>query len=252
MKTALRVAVVISAMSLSGCASMDEKRMQLQGESTAARPESVRPSNGIEKSLRCIRETGKLRKVIFAIGPWVDSTGKSNASAIGATGAFLPQAGTATFVTDTIRRAGGKALVKYFGAAPRNIRADYIINGIFNSLDYGEDVRADIQVMGLGPRSRLGWAQLTLSVQLDAASTRLNRQMSVVTRTVRYSNLGVSVGRVWGRMLVTGIATLSHQERLLFEAIKSPIALAVIDVLLKEFPAVAHCRKYLVSPVSES
>ena len=40
MKTALRVAVVISAMSLSGCASMDEKRMQLQGESTAARPES--------------------------------------------------------------------------------------------------------------------------------------------------------------------------------------------------------------------
>ncbi len=156
MKTALRVAVVISAMSLSGCASMDEKRMQLQGESTAARPESVRPSTGIEKSLRCIRETGKLRKVIFAIGPWVDSTGKSNASAIGATGAFLPQAGTVTFVTDTIRGAGGKALVKYFGAAPRNIRADYIINGIFNSLDFGEDVRTDIQVMGLGPRSRLG------------------------------------------------------------------------------------------------
>jgi outer membrane lipoprotein SlyB len=114
MKTALRVAVVISAISLSGCASMDEKRMQLQGESTAARPESVRPSTGIEKTLRCIRETGRLRKVIFAIGPWVDSTGKSNASAVGA---FLPQAGTATFVTDTIRRTGGKALVKYFGAA---------------------------------------------------------------------------------------------------------------------------------------
>ena len=113
-------------------------------------------------------------------------------------------------------------------------------------------MRADIQVMGLGPRSRLGWAQLTLSVQLDAASTRLNRQMSVVTRTARYSNLGVSVGRVWGRTLVTGIASLSHQERLQFEAINGPIALAVIDVLLKEFPAVARCRKYLVSPVSES
>ena len=76
MRIALRVALVISAASLAGCASMDEKRMQLQGESTAARPESVRPSNGIEKTLHCIRETGKLRKVIFAIGPWVDSTGK--------------------------------------------------------------------------------------------------------------------------------------------------------------------------------
>ena len=63
---------------------------------------------------------------------------------------------------------------------------------------------------------------------------------------------GVSVGRVWGRTLVTGIASLSHQERLQFEAINGPIALAVIDVLLKEFPAVAHCRKYLVSPIVES
>jgi hypothetical protein len=89
-------------------------------------------------------------------------------------------------------------------------------------------------------------------VQLDAASTPLNRQMSVVTRAVRYSNLGVSVGRVWGRTLVTGVASLSHQERLQFEAINGPIAVAVIDVLLKEFLAVAHCRKYLVSPVSDS
>ena len=186
------------------------------------------------------------------IGPWVDSTGKSNASAIGATGAFLPQAGTATFVTDTIRRAGGKAPVKYFGAAPRKIRADYIINGIFNSLDFGEDARSDIQGIGLGPRSRHGWAQLTLSVQLDAASTRLNRQMSVVTRTVRYSSLGGSVGRVWGRALVTGVATVSHQQRLQFEAVNGPIALAVMDVLLKEFPAAADCRKYLVSPIVES
>lgn len=69
MRVALRVALVISAVSLAGCASMHEKRMQLQGESTAARPESVKPSIGIEETLRCIRETGKLRKVIFAIGP---------------------------------------------------------------------------------------------------------------------------------------------------------------------------------------
>jgi hypothetical protein len=51
---------------------------------------------------------------------------------------------------------------------------------------------------------------------------------------------------------VTGIATVSHQQRLQFEAVNGPIALAVIDVLLKEFPGAAHCRKYLVSPVSES
>ncbi len=94
------------------------------------------PSNAIDAVLRCMNQSGVLRSKVFAVGPWVDSTGKINAVANGATGAFLPQAGTATFVTETIKRAGGQVLVTYFGPAPSKVSADYVVNGIFNSLDF--------------------------------------------------------------------------------------------------------------------
>jgi hypothetical protein len=211
----------------------------------ARAPVKVKPASGIAGTLQCMKDTGALGRKVFAVGPWVDSTGKINAVANGATGAFLPQSGTATFVTETIKRAGGQVLVLYFGPAPVSVKADYAVNGIFNSLDFGASAGADVQVAGLGPLNQLGWAQLTLSIQLDAANTRLNRQMSVLTRTVRYTQLGVSAGKVWGGTLVTGSVAVTDQQRLQFEAINGPIALGVIDVLVKEFPALSHCRKYL-------
>ncbi len=64
---------------------------------------------------------------------------------------------------------------------------------------------------GVGPLNQSGWAQLTLSIQLDRAATRMNRQLTVMTRTVRFNQIGMSVGRVW-------------EARWLREASRSPTA----------------------------
>jgi hypothetical protein len=243
-RKALAVALVCA---LTGCTPTTNPEAYEPLTATPARPPVVvKPASGIDTALKCMRDTGALKSKVFSVGPWVDSTGKINAVANGATGAFLPQAGTATFVTQTIKQAGGKVLVLYFGPAPAKVPADYVVNGIFNSLDFGGGLGSDVQVAGIGPLNYSGWAQLTLSIQLDAAATRLNRQMSVMTRTVRYNQVGVSVGKVWGPTLVTGTVAVTDQQRLQFEAINGPIALGVIDVLAKEFPALTHCRKYAV------
>ena len=214
----------------------------------AASAKEVELSPHIEKALACIKDSRALRKVIFGVGPWVDSTGKINAVAQGATGAFLPQSGTASFVTDAIKRAGGQVLVQYFGPAEVKVRARYAINGIFNSLDFGTHLDADVRVAGVGPSALSGWAQLTMTMQLDAALTRLNRQTAVITRAVRYTRMGVSAGRVWGGTLVTGRVQLHDQQRLQFEAINGPIAIGVIEVITREFRKAAHCRVELPEP----
>lgn len=243
-KVALSVAL---AMSVGGCGPGLIEADLFPTASPAPWPAKVQPGEVIAASLQCIRESGALKKVVFGVGAWVDSTGKINAVAPGATGAFLPQAGTASFVTDTVRQAGGQVLVQYFGPAPIKVQAHYVINGIFNSLDFGSSLNADVRVAGIGPTSQLGWAQLTLTVQLDKAQTRINRQTTVMTRAVRYTQLGVTAGKVFGDTLVTGGVQVQDQQRLQFEAVNGPIALAVIDVLIKEFPAVSHCRDVKVA-----
>ena len=66
-------------------------------------------------------------------------------------------------------------------------------------------------------------------------ATRLNRQMSMIQRPVRYAQLGVGVGKTFDSTLVTGNIVVQNQERLQFEALNGPIALGVADVVMKEF-----------------
>lgn len=205
--------------------------------SAAALPSVVQPYPRINEALLCIQKTGLLAGKIFVVGPFADSTGKINSVAAGSTGAFVPQGGSASYITDAIGRAGGRVISTYFGAPAINAPAQYMINGIFNSLDFGSPVSVDMRVLGIGPTVAQGWAQLSMSIQLDEAGTRLNRQMSMIQRLVRYSQLGLGVGRVFGDTLVTGAISTQNQERLQFESLNGPIALGVADVLFKEFPA---------------
>jgi hypothetical protein len=251
MKTPAIIAAAMFSISAAGCTLMTNPEALEPLTATPARlPVKVTPSASIEGVLACMKETGALRDKVFAVGPWVDSTGKINAVATGATGAFLPQAGTATFVTDTIKNAGGRVLVTYFGPASQKVHADYVVNGIFNSLDFGGIGGTDLQIAGIGPLAQSGWAQLTMSIQLDVAATRLNRQMTVMTRTLRFNQLGLSVGKIWGTTLVTGSAVITDQQRLQFEAVNGPIALGVIDVLMKEFRATSQCRTPMVEEIA--
>ena len=237
--TAKTLSLIISMLSLGGCQVMGG----LQGNysptvpvTQSTLPSKVQPYQPIERALSCIRDSGVLKGKTFIVGPFADSTGKINAVASGATGAFVPQGGSASYVTDAIAKAGGRVISTYFGTPTINAPAQYMINGIFNTLDFGTAFAADVRIAGVGPIAQVGWAQLTLSIQLDEAGTRLNRQMSMIQRPVRFSSLGAGVGAVWGTTLVTGTVVAQNQERLQFEALNGPVALGIADVLVKEFP----------------
>jgi len=246
------IASAVLLVGLGGCQTVEHARLSEPEVTAAALPTTVRPYPQIEQALACIRSTGVLKGKVFEVGSFADSTGKINSVAPGATGAFVPQGGSASYITDALTKAGAKVVSTYFGPPPVRIPADYAINGIFNSLDFGTPFAADVRVAGIGPTAGYGWAQLTLSIQLDQASTRLNKQMSMIQRPVRYRQLGVGSGRVFGDTLLTGNVVIQNQERLQFEALNGPIALGVADVIMKEFPAAARACRGIVADLLDS
>lgn len=234
------LAMMSSAAFLAGCADpviVDDAGRTDVIVTKAAPPSAVVRYAPADAVLACIRESGRLRNTTFSVGSFADSTGKINAVAVGATGNFLPQGGSAAFVTDALRRAGGQVVSTYFGPPKREVNAQYAVNGIFNSLDFGRPVNIDARIAGIGPVITSGWAQLSLTIQLDNADTRINRQMSIIQRPVRYQSFGIGVARAFGPSLVTGEGEFQSQERLQLEALNGPIALGVADVLMREFPA---------------
>jgi len=248
-RTHLLSASLAGMAALQGCSSLPFYDPDARAEipvTTSALPTKVRPYPQIDEALQCIARTRVLSGVTFQVGAFADSTGKINQVAVGATGNFMPQAGSATYVTDAIRRAGGNVVSMYFGQPRSMVPARYAINGIFNSLDFSQPVAADVRIAGLGPTASLGFAQLSLSIQLDLASSRINRQMSMVQRPVRYSQVGVGSGRDFGGTLLTGNLAVQNQERLQLEALNGPIALGVVDVLMKEFPSAGRACGQIV------
>lgn len=238
-RKALGLALAAATALLAGCTELEDPsttRANTPPVTSSPLP-SVLPRYGeIEQALTCIRETRRLNSVTFQVGSFADSTGKINAVAEGATGNFLPQGGSAAFITDALARAGARVVSTYFGPPERQVPAEYAINGIFNSLDFGRTATVDVRAAGVGPVIATGWAQLSLTIQLDQASTRLNQQMSMIQRPVRYQQYGFGVGRQIDNTLVTGAASIGNQERLQLEALNGPIALGVIDVVTREFP----------------
>lgn len=241
------LAAVLLAGLVGGCQAIEHAQLSDVEVSQAALPTSVRPYPQIEQTLSCIRSTGVLHGKIFEVGSFADSTGKINSVAPGASGAFIPQGGSASYVTDSLSKAGAKVVSTYFGPPSVKLNTHYAINGIFNSLDFGTPLAADMRIAGIGPTVGYGWAQLTLSIQLDQAATRLNSQMSMIQRPVRYKQLGVGVGRVFDSTLLTGNIATQNQERLQFEALNGPIALGVADVIMKEFPVAAKACRGIVA-----
>jgi hypothetical protein len=236
----------LAMLTTQGCAVTNTETGQVDEAvpvTLAGLPTRVQSYPRIEETLTCIRETGVLRGRTFEVGSFADSTGKINNVAPGSTGNFLPQGGSSSYVTDALAKAGARVVSTYFGPPRQAVHTDYAINGIFNSLDFGKPFAADMRVNGVGPTIGYGWAQLSLSIQLDVADTRLNRQMSMIQRPVRYKQVGFGMGHDYTGTLVTGNVAVQNQERLQLEAINGPIALGVADVVMREFPAAGkRCR----------
>ena len=153
-----RWAVIGAAMlALQACARDPQNRIARGVAVTkASLPTAVRHYPRIEKTLACIRRTGILHDRTFVVGSFADSTGKINAVAAGATGNFVPQGGSASYITDALAKAGGRVVSTYFGAPAVAVPAQYAINGIFNSLDFGAPVAADVRIAGIGPTMPAG------------------------------------------------------------------------------------------------
>src|SRR5438046_2650889 len=88
-------------MVMAGC-SMDHstttgaaENLGASQRSVAELPRVVQSVPRIEATLACIRKTEVLKDKVFVVGPFADSTGKINSVALGATGAFVPQGGSA-------------------------------------------------------------------------------------------------------------------------------------------------------------
>ncbi len=243
------------ALSITACAgqkSLEPRKLVRPPDvpvSHAALPSVVAPYPEIERGLACIRDSKVLAGITFVVGPFADSTGKINAVAAGATGNFVPQGGSAAYITDAIRKAGGEVVSTYFGEPRQKVPAHYMVNGIFNSLDFGQPLSLDVRVAGIGPTAAAGFAQLSLTIQLDAAGTRLNRQMSMIQRPVRFTQAGLGIGHDFEGTLVTGNLSFQNQERLQLEALNGPIALGVADVVMKEFPAASKRCGALLAPL---
>ena len=62
------------------------------------------------------REHRSPSRTDLVVGSFADSTGKINAVAAGSTGAFVPQGGSAAYITDPIRKAGGQAVSTFWAA----------------------------------------------------------------------------------------------------------------------------------------
>lgn len=253
-KNIFRAALLASAVVLGGCTDplvQDELGRFGPRVGDAELPSVVQRLALVDDVLLCIADTHVLEDVVFLIGSFADSTGKINATAQGGTGNFLPQGGSASYLTDAIRRAGGQAVSTYFGTPSQPVAAQYALNGIFNSLDFGRRADIDVRAGGVGPVIATGWAQLSLTIQLDEASTRLNRQLSMIQRPIRYQQYGFGLGRDFNGTLVTGAGGVQGQERLQLEALNGPIALGVAAVLMEEFPRAESECGHLIAPLLE-
>ena len=202
-----------------------------QGATPASQLASVAQVHAaVENTLLCIRQTGVLKGKTFVVGPFADTTGRISPSIPAAPAAArdaVPQGGSAAHITEALTKAGGRVISTYFGRPAEAARGQYAINGVFTGLDFRGPAASEARA---GSTVRAGWAQLSLSVQLDEMSSRVNRQISTIQRPVRYSLLGAAG------------AALQAQERPQFEGLDGPIALGVIDVVFKEFPrARARC-----------
>jgi hypothetical protein len=147
--------LITLAAALGGCVVIDEGGDQSIPVTKAVLPTTVQPYRRIDETLYCVRQTGVLRGRTFVVGPFADSTGKINAVAPGSTGNFMPQGGSAAYITDALAKAGARVVSTYFGPPKETVPAQYAINGIFNSLDFDTRCRRISESAGSVPRRRL-------------------------------------------------------------------------------------------------
>ncbi|PHP64707.1 hypothetical protein CSC94_23045 [Zhengella mangrovi] len=205
--------------------------------------------------LACIKKSGAINGIRFAVALWADGTGQTNAVADGMTGTKLPQGTSATYVSGAIRDAGGIALNRYenntnaslanFGGAPvqeaiaKSIQRDYphyVVTGMFTSLDFTGGKTVDVRVAGVGPMANTRAARVGFSTELVTPGSGRLVADSKMSRVMRFKEIGIGGGIIIGNTLATGQVMKSDQQMLQAESLEDPISLMVADLILQSFP----------------
>jgi hypothetical protein len=254
-----RVVLAALATLLAGCGA--DGRMYV---STAPAPLEASPNRPMMAALSCIRDSGVLRNIRFAVAVHADGTGRIAMNYEGATGNFLPQGTSAIWAAQAVMYAGGTAqnyyelnterALRQFGGDPaaRQLTErlmqrmpEFVISTAFTALDFLGGPSADVRVSGVGPLADLRGASLEVSAELYRPGDRTTLAISSISRQVLYRNLGVGIGRLVGGgtgTLVTGGITWSDQQRLQ-ESARDAIVLSVADVMSRVPGVPSQCRQ---------
>lgn len=232
--------------------------------STPPAPLQSGPSARIATALECIRASGQIGQMRFAVAVHADGTGKSSFGFEGATGSFLPQGTTAMWAAQAVMMAGGQSMnyyelnteraIRQFGGAPVEAamtqRLDkaaphFVISTAFTALDFLGGSDSDLRVGGIGPNGRMRGASLEVAAEIYRPGDRTTLAMSTLSRQVLYRQVGMGVSRIVGDgpgELISGGISFSDQQRIQ-EATRDLIALSVADVLSNVPVVPAQCRQ---------
>ncbi|MCC5984120.1 MAG: hypothetical protein JJU42_07130 [Rhodobacteraceae bacterium] len=162
-------------------------------------------------------------EVAFAVGNIQDSTGRVDGNA----GTMVSQ-GAGDMIQSALFRAGVTVInrrdaniaVTEANWGIRDIRrqtpVDFFISGSINSLDFIPGGSASLTVAGVGPRARQNRVLIGLDLAIsDAFSGRLIGNVSL-QKQIYSREFGLSVGRFFDDVLVTGDAGYIEREALHF------------------------------------
>lgn len=261
------MALVVSA-TVSGCTVPrfdDGKEIPV---SVPPAPTQSGPTAVIADALECIRQSGTISNMRFAVAVHADGTGKSSFGFQGATGSFLPQGTTAMWAAQTVMMAGGQSMNYYELNTERAIRQfggqavetvmtqrldkttpHFVVSTAFTALDFLGGTDMDVRVGGIGPNTKMRGAALEVAAEIYRPGDRVTLAMSTLSRQVLYRQVGFGVSRIVGDgpgELISGGISFSDQQRIQ-EATRDLVALSVADVLSNVPTVPAECRAKVVA-----
>ncbi len=218
----------------------------------------------LDKVFACMKATGALKRQGFAVGPFANDTGKSNAATTGGTGSFLPRGpNIAIYAMEAISRAGGVVYdysnldiarnIAFMGgqSAARHLHKlqnknmpNFGVNVFATALDFGGMSTADLRIGGIGPIAMHTNANAYYGAHIVQPGSQRSLARGFAVFQANYTEAGVGVSRFFGGgtgTLVTGSVSLGNQQPLqrpTAEGVMVSVAYALLEI-----PALSKCRE---------
>ena len=217
----------------------------------------------LDKVFACMKETGALKRQGFAIGPFSNDTGKSNAATTGGTGSFLPKGpNISIYAIEAVSRAGGivydysnmdivrniafvggKSAASHLHKLQNKNMPNFGVNVFATALDFGGMSTADVRIGGIGPTGMYTNANAYYAAHIIQPGSQRSLARGFAVYQADYTEAGIGVSRFFGGgsgTLVTGAVSLGNQEPLQRPTAEG-VMVAVAYALL-EIPALKKCR----------